>query len=194
MRPTDSPRRPIPNSYWVVPGRFAAGEYPGHWNAAEAEAKLMRMLDACIDHFIDLTQSRDNLRPYADTARQQADRNGLDVAYERHPIRDLGVPRTPEQMALTLDAIDNALDEGKTVYVHCWGGVGRTGTVVGCWLVRHGQTGDAALRQVGEWFQKMQKARPHSRSPETSEQRAYVRDWPEPPSQGELFTDSASKE
>ena len=50
-------------------------------------------------------------------------------------------------MASILDAIDAALDGGKTVYVHCWGGVGRTGTVVGCWLVRHGKTGDEALRQ-----------------------------------------------
>ena len=31
------------------------------------------------------------------------------------------------------------------MYLHCWGGVGRTGTVVGCWLVRHGRTGDEAL-------------------------------------------------
>ncbi len=31
--------------------------------------------------------------------------------------------------------------------MHCWGGVGRTGTVVGCWLVRHGlDDGDAIAR------------------------------------------------
>lgn len=187
MRPTDPPRRPIPNSYWVVPGRFAAGEYPGHWNDDMAADKLARMLDAGIDHFIDLTQRRDGLAPYALIAQRQAERLGLDVEHASHPIRDLGVPRTPQQMAETLDAIDDALENGRTVYVHCWGGVGRTGTVVGCWLVRHGQTGDAALRQVAEWFQQMQKARPYSRSPETSQQRTYVREWAEPPSQGALW-------
>ncbi|MFZ5949388.1 MAG: fused DSP-PTPase phosphatase/NAD kinase-like protein [Candidatus Rifleibacteriota bacterium] len=28
---------------------------------------------------------------------------------------------------------------GKPVYVHCWGGLGRTGVVVGCWSRRHGE-------------------------------------------------------
>ena len=37
-----------------------------------------------------------------------------------------------------LDEIDGAILNGKTVYVHCLGGIGRTGTVVGCYLVRHG--------------------------------------------------------
>ena len=180
-------RPPIPNSYWVVPGRFAAGEYPGHWNPCETDTRLSQMLDAGIDHFVDLTQSRDRLSPYAPAALRQAENRGLSVEHESHPIRDLGVPRSPQEMTATLDAIDDAMENGKTIYVHCWGGVGRTGTVVGCWLVRHGHTGEAALRQVSEWFRRMPKARPHSRSPETSEQRAYVHDWPDPPSQGTLW-------
>ena len=44
----------------------------------------------------------------------------------------------------------------------------------------------AALRQVAEWLRQMPKARPHSRSPEMPQQRAYVRDWDEPPAQGTL--------
>ena len=185
--PDQSTKPPIPNSYWVIPGRFAAGEYPGHWNPGETESRLDRMLDAGIDHFVDLTQSRDRLEPYAPAARQQAESRGLSVEHDSHPIRDLGVPGTPNEMAATLDAIDDAIENGKTVYVHCWGGVGRTGTVVSCWLVRHGHTGEAALRQVSEWFHQMPKAGPHSRSPETPQQRAYVRDWAEPPSQGALW-------
>ena len=47
-------------------------------------------------------------------------------------------------MAGLLDAIDTAMRDGKTVYLHCWGGVGRTGNVVGCSLVRHGHTGDGS--------------------------------------------------
>lgn len=31
-----------------------------------------------------------------------------------------------------LDAIDARLEAGKSVYVHCWGGIGRTDTVAGC--------------------------------------------------------------
>ena len=72
-----------------------------------------------------------------------------------------------------------ALERGGTVYVHCWGGVGRTGTVVGCHLVRRGMTGDEALARVGELFTNMEKSSRRSRSPETDEQEAYVREWGE---------------
>ena len=50
-------------------------------------------------------------------------------------------------MTRILDDVDAALADGGAVYVHCWGGIGRTGTVVGCWLVRHGlDDGDPIAR------------------------------------------------
>ena len=52
--------------------------------------------------------------------------------------------------------------------------------MVGCWLVRHGATGDEALGQIAEWWKGMEKAYRQPRSPETTEQHAYVRDWTEP--------------
>jgi protein tyrosine phosphatase len=59
--------------------------------------------------------------------------------------------------------------------VHCWGGVGRTGTVVGCWLVRHGLAGGDALARVEALRATTPKAnRP---SPETDTQRDLVRGW-----------------
>ena len=56
------------------------------------------------------------------------------------------MPRSAEAVATILDAIDVALAQGRTVDVRCWGRIGRTGAVVGCWLVRHGLTGDGAPR------------------------------------------------
>ena len=137
------------------------------------------MLDAGINHFIDLTEQGE-LKPYVAVAEEVARSLGLTIGYERHPVADVSVPRSPEHMASILSAINDALDDGKTVYVHCWGGVGRTGIVIGCWLVRSGHTGDAALRQIAEWWQGMEKVSRKPVSPETCEQRAYVRSWTEP--------------
>lgn len=170
---------PLPNSYWVRPGRFAAGEYPGDLDPCQAAAKLKMLLRAGINHFIDLTGTGE-LRPYRDIAEREARAQGVRVGYERFPIADAGVPRSREWMARILDAIDAALDDGKTVYVHCWGGVGRTGTVVGCWLVRHGESGKSALEQIDEWWRGVEKVRRIPTSPETCDQVEYVRNWAGP--------------
>ena len=172
--------RPMPNTYWVDRGRFAAGEYPGAWDRGEAGARLRTLLKAGLDCFIDLTQRYEGLEPYADIAAQEASRLGTGFVHERHAIVDMDVPRSRQQTAAVLDAIDEALDDGKNVYVHCWGGIGRTGTVVGCWLVRHGMTGDEALAEIAQRWQGMEKRYRHPRSPQTSLQRAYVRNWTEP--------------
>src|SRR6185436_11756643 len=100
----------------------------------------------------------------------------------------MGTP-TEGQLIRILDVVDGARAGGGTVYVHCWGGVGRTGTVIGCWLVRHGRTGDEALAELARLFATMSesKRRRHPKgSPETSAQREMVRNWaanddPRPP-------------
>ena len=172
-------RPPIPNSYWVIPGQFAAGEYPGDLHPAEAGARLRGLLAEGVSHFIDLTQDIDLLQPYAGVLAEEARKLGVTAVHESHPIRDMSVPRTPEEMTGVLDAIDDALDSGEKVYLHCWGGVGRTGTVVGCWLVRQGMTGDEALDQIREWWQHVPKSWRNPRSPETERQRDYIRNWNE---------------
>lgn len=177
MSARDGADRPLPNAYWVIPGRFAAGEYPGAKDPREAAERLRTLLRAGINHFIDLTEADEGLEPYAELLAAE-DGNAV---HERHPVADVSVPHSPAEMAAILDAIDHALAEDRTVYVHCWGGVGRTGTVVGCWLVRHGRTGDAALAQVAEWWRGAAKADRLPHSPQTREQCAFVRDWAEPP-------------
>lgn len=181
MDARDGADRPFPNAYWVTPGRFAAGEYPGAKDPREAAPRLRTLLHAGLTHFIDLTEERDGLEPYDGILADEARALGVSAAHERHSIRDVSVPRGPAEMAAILDAIDRALGEGRNVYVHCWGGVGRTGTVVGCWLVRHGRTGEDALDQVAEWWRGAEKADRLPHSPQTREQCTYVREWAEPP-------------
>ena len=71
-----------------------------------------------------------------------------------------------------LDQIDGCLADGTPVYVHCWGGIGRTGTVIGCWLARNGFPGQAALDRIAELRAGTPDA--YKRSPETPAQRAFV--------------------
>ncbi len=52
------------------------------------------------------------------------------------PIPDGGITSV-DRMRWILDAIDLSLSADRAVYVHCFGGMGRTGTTVCCWLLRH---------------------------------------------------------
>ena len=168
-------RPPIPESYWVEPGRFLAGEYPGRFDDGQTRRRLDALLEAGLDTFIDLTREGENI-PYADLLDEQARVYDRDARYYRFPIGDFGLP-APEQMKTILDTIEASLQAGRKVYVHCWGGIGRTGTTVGCYLVRHGLSGEEALRQLASWWREVPKSRIHLHSPETLEQRLFVREW-----------------
>lgn len=173
----NEPERPIPESYWVAPGRLLAGEYPGQYTSESTRQRVDDLLEAGFDTFIDLTRPNETV-PYYRILLEEAEL--YEVRVERHnfPIGDFGLP-TPEGMRSILDTIDKALEAGKKVYLHCWGGIGRTGTTVGCYLVRRGMTGEGALRQLAEWWQTVPKSRIHQRSPETFEQAQFIRNWAE---------------
>ena len=157
---------PVPNAYWVIPGRLLAGPYPGSRRKSVARPRVLRLLDASITLFVDLTEEGD-APPYAQWLDQAAQ-------HVRMPIQDFDVP-TPEQMTQTLDVIDAALGTGHSVYVHCLAGLGRTGTVVGCFLVRHGMDGAQALQMIQ--VMRRHTLNSDSPSPVTDTQRWMVAAW-----------------
>lgn len=168
---------PISESYWVEPGRFLAGEYPAAPYIARARERLNALLDSGINTFIDLTIPYE-LPAYMPLLIEQARLRGIEVQYKRFPILDRSIPVRTTTIA-TLDAIDSALDEGRNLYLHCWGGIGRTGTTVGCYLVRHGRTGSEALAQLAEWWKNVPKSAFFPRSPETDRQVEFIMKWAE---------------
>ncbi len=68
------------NDYWVVPGRFAAGEYPGAKDPSEAASKVRNLLDGGVDHFVDLTEPHE-LVPYSEIVEEEATRLGRSVRH-----------------------------------------------------------------------------------------------------------------
>lgn len=169
--------RPL-NSYWLHPTNLLAGEYPGAPDPAAARRKLGDFLDRGFTAFLDLTVS-DELSPYEPLLVELAQARGIDCEYRRLPIRDVDVPSDPSQMRDILAQIQRWQRQQRKVYFHCWGGVGRTGTVAGCYLVQHGYTGKAALVQLQQLWTQMsedkQRRKPHT--PETQAQRDYVLSW-----------------
>jgi protein-tyrosine phosphatase len=165
---------PIPDSYWVLPGKLLAGEYPGSRVYLEpAHSRLNALLEAGVDCFIDLTRQGE-LPDYSALLQEEAASLGKEAQYLSFPIGDFSIP-TVEGMKAVLDAIDHALESGRVVYVHCWAGIGRTGTTVGCYLVRHGMSGEEALQRIAALRRDIPSGT--SPSPESRQQWDFVLNW-----------------
>lgn len=160
---------PLPNSYWVVPGQLLAGEHPGGLTAAETQHRLKLLLDAGIQCFIDLT-TPEELASYDVELPTSVD-------YIRKPIRDHHVPARREHMIDIQACLDHAMRTGQRTYVHCRAGIGRTGTVVGCFLVERGLSGADALDELNRLWQQCRRSQSWSSIPETDDQIEFVRRW-----------------
>jgi protein-tyrosine phosphatase len=164
---------PTAECFWAEPGRLLAGKYPGSFgDEPAARAKVEAILHAGVTLFLDLTDDGE-LDPYAHLLdERRPGPAGSGARHVRRPIEDMWVT-TDAELAATLDVIDDELARGGVVYVHCWGGCGRTGTVVSAWWVRHGAGPLEAIRR----YQERSRVITTSRCPETPEQVALVVAW-----------------
>jgi hypothetical protein len=145
----------------------------GALTAADVPARVDALLAAGIRQFVDLTEEGRAARPLRISPARARRARGLRADHRRFAIRDLGVP-SPALMCTILDTIHDAMAADQPVYVHCWAGVGRTGTVIGCLLREHGLTASEALAVIGHKWQSMEKRVLHPRSPEHPLQFALI--------------------
>ena len=137
---------------WVAPGVLGCA-YP------RTEQALAALSGSGVRLLVNLHE-----RPH-DPARLE--RHGLREVHL--PVKDFATP-SPEQMERAVCSIVEALEAGETAAVHCGGGLGRTGTVLACYLLASngGLGAEEAVRRVRE-------LRPGSI--ETPAQLAAVRAW-----------------
>lgn len=177
----EEPNVPFERAYWVVPEKLMAGCYPGSPKPETARQKCRKLLECGIRCFVNLMEPHEAdytgkaFAAYKDTLQQIALEMNVDIAFIRFPIKDLWIPNRAD-MGRILDYIDASIRNAKPVYIHCWGGRGRTGTVVGCYLARHGLAADhRVLRMIRDLRKNVEDA--HLASPETNQQIDMVLSW-----------------
>ena len=172
---------PFPRSYWVELSKAYPGKSTFVSINAAAKRKLEGLLEHGVRHLINLMEehehnfSGETFVPYEQQLENIAAKADIPIKLVHMPIRDTDVP-TVEGMVAILDEIDRAILQNPRVYLHCWGGRGRTGTAVGCYLARHGMgVGEAALDLLSTLRQNDPIS--HLSSPETEIQAQFVRSW-----------------
>lgn len=169
--------RPMNESYWVEPGRLLAGEHPGHWEPGVMRRRLCGLLDAGIRSFVDLSNRADAVVPYEAMLAKICRDRSIVTAYRPAPMAADNVPQHADDVCHALWLIQQGVDFGGRVYVHCTDGVNRTGMVAGCWLVEQGFDAWAALDELERRFAVMHKARTYRSTPANALQAEWVENW-----------------
>ena len=135
------------HAWWAEPGRLLAGEYPGATTPEKAAVKVQLLVDTGVDSIVDLTTPADGLAPSEETLRLAAEGAGRRVSHFAYPIPDMSVI-DQEGYDRILVHIRGEISAGRIVYMHCWGGKGRTCTVVGYLLIDDGLDYDSATARI----------------------------------------------
>ncbi|HLC10143.1 MAG TPA: dual specificity protein phosphatase 23 [Nitrosopumilaceae archaeon] len=85
-----------------------------------------------------------------------------DVKYLHVPTEDFSAPDM-EKIDHTIDFIQERIKNGEPTMVHCAAGVGRTGTILACYLIKHHNF------SVKDAIDKVRKERPGSIQSESQE-------------------------
>ena len=167
---------PFERSYWVLPNRFIVGEIPASMKEEETIAKLNGLIRVNVNVVINLMEEDEKNYENKSFYDYAPYLNKHNIETHRLPIKDLSIPSI-DTMRNILSIVQDSIRQKKIVYLHCWGGVGRTGTAVGCFLLNNSLASKENVLETINYLKRTTSI-DKRQSPETEEQRKFLMDWP----------------
>lgn len=150
-----------------APGKHAVSQRGKPW-ARDLAVDLDRLRNVHgVDLLVCLLEDQELERLKIPHLVSQAVARGMTV--HRLPIRDGGRPPLLRDVQETVAVIRHAAQSGKKVVIHCQGGLGRAGTIGGCYLRACGVDAEEALRILVRTRGKD--------CPENEGQRDFIREY-----------------
>lgn len=151
--------------YWVEgpwPGKLALSARPrgGDW----LEDDVSNWKRAGINSVLSLLTAEEERD--LDLREEAVEVRKLGLEFSSFPIPDRQVPRSEAKLGEALEKVNRSLIGGRNVLVHCRQGIGRTGLVAACLLVKNGMSPGAAVDTLS--------AARGVAIPETTEQRDWI--------------------
>ncbi len=151
--------------YWINgswPGKLAVGPRPrgGDWLKDDIAGWKRANVDAVLSLLTPAEERDLDLGEEAGAVRAQG------MSFTAFPIPDRQIPKSELKLAEILEGVTRDLSAGKNVLVHCRQGIGRSGLVAACLLVKKGMSPGAAIDSVS--------AARGVPVPETAEQRDWI--------------------
>ena len=133
--------------YWLDeswPGKLAIAPRPrgGEWLEDDIAGWKRAGVNAVLSLLTPGEEKDLGLRDEDGEVRKQG------MEFTSFPIPDLQIPRSEAKWAEVLEKVTRSLSSGKNVLVHCRQGIGRSGLVAACLLVKKGMSPGAAVESV----------------------------------------------
>ena len=125
-----------------LPGKHEYGQAGHHWRDLDADVQRLAT-EHGVQTFVLLVEDHELDRTGTTRIADVMAADGIELL--RYPIVDIDVPADPAAFAVFLAQVEDRLRAGRRVVVTCKGGLGRTGTTVGCLLREAGLDADAAV-------------------------------------------------
>ena len=157
-----------------VSGNVLAGEHPlfGIYKSS-IRGNIPALWEFGITVFLDLTQSYE-VPEYASFLPS-------DVQRISFPIRNCDVPSSVESVMDLFRRLEQLMHEQPRakLYIHCHGGVGRTGIIVACYYIYFEHLSfEEALDKMGRQYAQAPRSK-FMNAPETKRQIEYVKEFAE---------------